>query len=239
MLNLEKVILTRRSGNFTEVVLSKFFKKKTNLRHLKTVQDFLIRYDMISYAAWYIGMFIHLSSLPFSFWIKPCLADLLQVLEFTLPACHSNVGKFVTPSFAIWYENKVFSVAQMFGVHLQRPGPSPAWRCLAVLDPAAAGAASVPVAVWGWPSLCWRNKWSTVLLSLFASALRCGSSCSCCAASWAGSEQSSAGWCGHSEAMLVWLLNWNGLARSQPSMERASWHFHIHTVTSREQGCKK
>lgn len=51
MLNLEKVVLTRRSGNFTEVVLSKFFKKKTNLRHLKTVQDFLIRYDMISYAA--------------------------------------------------------------------------------------------------------------------------------------------------------------------------------------------
>lgn len=55
----------------------------------------------------------------------------------------------------------------MYGVRLQRPGPSPSWRCLAVLEPAAAGAASVPVAVRSWPSLCWRNRWSTALLSFF------------------------------------------------------------------------
>jgi len=44
----EKVILTGRRRNFTKVVLIlRMFEKIINLRHLETVQGFLIRYDMI------------------------------------------------------------------------------------------------------------------------------------------------------------------------------------------------
>lgn len=98
---------------------------------------------------------------PFKFTLlfsnQMCLTDLQQALELSsvlLPAVHlSSAGDCVALWFAIRYENKVFPATQKLSVHLQRPGLSPSWRRLALLDRDAGGAASVPAAGRNLPSL--------------------------------------------------------------------------------------
>lgn len=114
---------------------------KISLRHLETVQGFLIRYDIIWYdmwrdVVWYIGKIIHLLNSPF-IQPQPCFTDLLQVQEFSSllpPACLSSMGKSITLGFAIWEESRVFSAEQIFFLQRQCPGFSLSSRWLALVD---------------------------------------------------------------------------------------------------------
>lgn len=70
-------------------------------------------------------MFIHLSSLPFSFWIKPRLSDLLQVLEFISllpPACRRGICYTLVCSL-IW-EQGVFGSTDVWRTSAA-PWPEP------------------------------------------------------------------------------------------------------------------